>query len=270
MQFIDTHCHIQDASTQAPADDMVQSKWAQAGIASPDLMIKEAAEAGVTQLMCVGCTLRDSKLAVELAVRDEHCYASIGIHPHEAKDHLSPRIHKEFASLVSEPKVVAIGECGLDYYYSHSPKHDQVKLLEFQLGLAQKHDLPVIFHVRDAFDDFWPIFDQFKGIRGVIHSFTAGIATLDQALHRGLYIGLNGIVTFARSEEQLAAAKAVPLDSLLLETDAPFLTPTPLRGRICQPKHVVLTAEFIAGLRGETLAEVASATTKNAKKLFNL
>lgn len=270
MQFVDTHCHIQEATNNPPNDDLVQSKWAQSGLTSPAKLIKEAAKAGVSQLICVGCTLRDSQLAVELAAKDQHCYASIGIHPHEAKDHLSARIHDEFAALADQPGVVAIGECGLDYYYSHSPKHQQIRILEFQLQLAQNRNLPVIFHVRDAFDDFWPIFDQFRGIRGVIHSFTANRAVLDQILSRNLYVGLNGIVTFAKNEQQLAAVRAVPLNSLLLETDSPFLTPVPFRGTICQPKHVVLTAEFLAKTRGESLQQIADTTTKNAQTLFNL
>lgn len=270
MEFFDTHCHIHEATPNADEDDLVQSKWAQAGLTDPLELIKTAAEAGVTRLICVGCTLRDSKQAVELARDQANCWASIGIHPHEAKDHRSPRLHAEFAELAKGPKVIAIGECGLDYYYSHSPKDDQKQLLKFQLEVAEANNLPVIFHVRDAFDDFWPIYDQFPGIKGVIHSFTAGKKVLDQILSRGLYVGLNGIMTFTKDQAQLEAAKAVPLDSLLLETDAPFLTPGVFRGTICQPKHVVQTAEFLAELRGEGLAEIAGATTANARKLFNV
>jgi len=143
-------------------------------------------------------------------------------------------------------------------------------MLRFQLNLAQVHNLPVIFHVRDAFDDFFAILDDFKTIRGVIHSFTADTVTLDKCLNRGLYIGLNGIMTFTKDQNQLNAAKALPLNRLLLETDAPFLTPAPYRGTICQPKHVVVTAEFLAKLKGITLEEIAVATTQNAKRLFNL
>ena len=128
----------------------------------------------------------------------------------------------------------------------------------------------MIFHVREAFEDFWPIFDEFKGVRGVIHSFTATQKELDDILSRGLYVGLNGIMTFTKQDAQLAAAKAVPLDRLVLETDAPFLTPAPYRGTICEPKHVRITAEFLADLRGESLAAIADATTHNARKLFDL
>jgi TatD DNase family protein len=128
--------------------------------------------------------------------------------------------------------------------------------------------VPLIFHVRDAFDDFWPIFDSYEGIRGVIHSFSAGLPELEQIQRRGLYVGLNGIMTFTKHVKQLDAAKAIPLARLLLETDAPFLTPQPFRGSICEPRHVRVTAEFLAELRGESLSELANATTRNAQSLF--
>lgn len=270
MDFVDTHCHIHEAGTTTAGDEMVRDKWAQGGITDPVPLIAEAAASGVNKLICVGCTLKDSRLAVELAQKQANCWASIGIHPHEAKSHLDAAVQDAFAELVKEPKVVAIGECGLDYYYNHSNKPTQQKLLEFQLALAKKHDLPLIFHIREAFDDFWPIFDTYKGLRGVVHSFSSDRRDLEQILSRGLYVGLNGIMTFTKNQEQLEAAKAIPLHSLLLETDAPFLTPAPERGTICQPKHVVRTAEFLAGLREEAVADIARATTQNACDLFSI
>ncbi|HSX24147.1 MAG TPA: TatD family hydrolase, partial [Candidatus Saccharimonadales bacterium] len=155
-------------------------------------------------------------------------------------------------------------------YYNHSAKKDQITVLEFQLELAKKHHLPLIFHVREAFEDFWPVFDRFQGVRGVVHSFSATPRELEQILARGLYVGLNGIMTFTKDERQLAAAKIIPTDRLLLETDAPFLTPAPNRGTICTPKHVVQTAEFLAGLRDESVAEIATMTTQNACDLFSI
>jgi len=143
-------------------------------------------------------------------------------------------------------------------------------VLKFQLDLAQEFNLPLIFHIRDAFEDFWPIFDQYKGLKGVVHSFTANTKELEEVLARGLCVGLNGIMTFTKQANQLAAAKAVPLDKLLLETDAPFLTPAPFRGTICEPKHVRVTAEFLSHLRNESLEDIAAATTQNAAQLFKL
>lgn len=271
MEFVDTHCHIHEAGEYSAGEQHVRDKWASGGISSAKPLIEEAVKNGVTRLICVGCTAQDSELAVRLASGQANCWASVGIHPHEAKDHVNdPEKLQLFCNLLDEEKVVAIGECGLDFYYNHSDKKAQIEVFEFQLEQAVKHKLPVIFHVREAFADFWPVFDNFKGLKGVVHSFSSNSKDLEAALTRGLYIGLNGIMTFTKNEDQLAAAKAVPLDKLLLETDAPYLTPAPERGTICRPKHVVLTAEFLAGLRGESVGDIARATTQNACDLFSI
>lgn len=255
VSLIDTHCHIQFADY--PLD--------------PDEVLAQAQQAGVEGLLVVGCSLPDSQAAPEFAARHEGVWASIGLHPHEAARYVrDEEALQQFKKLASQPKVVAIGEAGLDYYYEHSPRADQKKMLRFQLELALEHDLPLIFHVRDAFGDFWPIFDNYKGVRGVVHSFSSDERDVEQVLARGLYVGLNGIMTFTKRPDQLEAAKHVPLDRLLLETDAPFLTPYPYRGKICEPKHVLTTAEFLADLRGENLEDLAHATTANAKRLFSL
>lgn len=255
MQFVDTHCHIQFPDYQLDPDEVRQS----------------AIDAGVTRLLCVGCTLPDSELAIKYAARHDGVWASIGLHPHEAEVYVDDHdALQRFHSLARKPKVVAIGETGLDYYYNNSPKADQIKLLRFQLDMAVEHKLPLIFHVRDAFGDFWPIFDEYRGLKGVVHSFTATEVELDQILQRGLYVGLNGIMTFTKSPTQLDAAKKIPLENLVLETDAPFLTPVPFRGKICEPRHVGVTAAFLAELRGESLEQLAAATTRNAKSLFKI
>ncbi len=278
VSFVDTHCHIHETWRSVNGPDATAKLWDKAGRPDADDLIARAKADGVTCMICVGTTLPDSKLAVEFAATRPGIWASIGIHPHEAKDYANnPEKLADFAALLSSDgspgggdKIVAIGECGLDYYYNHSPKAAQEKVLRFQIELAVQHNMPMIFHVRDAFDDFWPIFDQYPGIRGVIHSFTATEAVLEQILSRGLYVGLNGIMTFTKQVKQLDAAKAVTLDRLLLETDAPFLTPQPFRGSICEPKHVVATAEFLAELRDESLEKLAEITTTNARTLFGL
>lgn len=271
MEFVDTHCHIHEAGSKLSGDQFVADKWEKAGLTSPVSLVTEAERAGVTRLLCVGTTLEDSRLAVSFVQTQPHCWASIGIHPHEAKDYTSSLSKlQEFQNLLEAKKIVAIGECGLDYYYTYSPKAYQREVLEFQLELAIQHQLPLVFHVREAFADFWSILDNFKGLQGVIHSFSATRRELDQILSRGLYVGLNGIMTFTKNEEQLFAAKTIPLQSLLLETDAPFLTPAPHRGTICKPKHVVDTAKFLAGLRGDDMAQIAKITTQNACNLFGL
>ena len=162
-----------------------------------------------------------------------------------------------------------IGEIGLDYYYTHSPKQTQLAALRAQLDVAVKYDLPVIFHVREAFDDFWPVFDSYEGkIRGVLHSFTDTKDNLQKALDRGLYIGVNGISTFTKDEAQRQMFDAIPLDRLLFETDAPFLTPHPFRGKVNEPALVRNVAEYHAQRRQLSLEAIALQTTKNAQALL--
>lgn len=264
MEFVDTHCHIH-------LDDYKLDAGA---------VIEAARAAGVTRLLCVGTTLKDSQAGVKFVQARKGAWASVGLHPHEASRYAgSPAKLTEFAALLSQEssrtsiktrKIVAVGECGLDYYYQHSPKADQETVFRFQIELALEHGLPMIFHVRDAFPDFWRILDDYKGIKGVVHSFSATTKEVDEIVSRGLYAGLNGIMTFTRDASQLDAAKAIPLENLLLETDAPYLTPVPFRGTICEPKHVVLTAEFLAGLFKVPVTEVAASTTNNAINLFKL
>lgn len=265
--LVDTHCHIHAAVTSR--DDHTSRKWQESGETDPDAIVRSAADAGVHKLICVGTDLSDSSDAVNFVQTRTNAWASIGVHPHEAKNFLN--IDKDlakFEKLVEKPKTVAIGEVGLDYYYEHSPKAEQKKLLEMFLQLATDKKLPVIFHIREAFADFWPIISNFPKTRGVLHSFTDDIKNLDKGIQKGLFVGLNGIMTFTKDERQLEMAKKVPLDRLLLETDAPYLAPSPFRGKICKPQHVKVTAEFLASLRNENFADLAHRTSENAIELF--
>lgn len=265
MDLVDAHCHIQEILGHGG----IAERWHKAGITDIGTVIAEAAASDVRQLLCVGTTLADSQLAVEVAEKHANCYAAVGVHPHEAKT-VGEQDFKKLGALAGRPKVVAIGECGLDYFYEHSPRQKQEQLLKWHMELALERNLPIIFHVREAFDDFWPIFERYQGIRGVLHSFTDSAENLARALEHGLYIGVNGIATFAKNPAQQEVYKAIPLNRLLLETDAPFLTPVPYRGKICTPKYVRTTAEYLANLRGESLEALASATTQSAQKLFGL
>jgi TatD DNase family protein len=269
MNLVDTHCHIHEAAK--PAGEL----YARFPSADPDVMISTATAEGVNKMICVGTTLRDSHRAVEFAGQHSNVWASIGLHPHEAKDYCEGSTLKQverddFTLLAKEAKVVAVGECGLDYYYNHSPKNQQITILKFQIELAISRGLPLIFHVREAFNDFWPILDLYPSVRGVIHSFTDSQDNLNEALRRGLFIGVNGIATFAKEPERLDVYKSIPLSSLLLETDSPFLTPTPYRGRMNEPKFVRQVAEYLSNIRGEDLSLLAVTTTNNAQKLFRL
>lgn len=264
--LVDTHCHIHDTSFSKKFENK-----------NPDEMIAEAAKAGVTKLICVGTDISSSEQAVSFCSTREMCFASIALHPHEAAalddEQLYTGIERLHSMLEARPqRLVAIGECGLDYFYhdDSAVRKKQAKLLHAHLQLAQKYKLPVIFHIRDAFPDFFSIFDQYSGLRGVVHSFSASPAELDEVLKRNLYIGLNGIMTFTKDESQLNAAKQVPIEKLLIETDAPFLTPVPFRGKMCVPKHAATTAQFLNQLRGESYDTIAHATTQNAQSLFGI
>lgn len=268
--FIDTHCHIQSVDAHS-GERSTRALWERAGDRTLEQVLTDARDAAVSEMICVGCDVADSVLAVQVASLHKGLHASIGIHPHEASRFVNDdHALAQFTALATSDSVVAVGECGLDYFYEHSPKEAQIALLEFQLELAVRHDLPVIFHVREAFDDFWPIFEKYSQIKGVLHSFTDDQQQLERALSHGLYVGVNGIATFAKEETSRAMYRAIPLDRLLLETDAPFLTPVPHRGKVCEPKHVVHTAAYLSTLRGETVDTIAEHSSRNARSLFSL
>lgn len=253
--LIDTHCHIHESGYTLDRE----------------LVLKRADEAGVKKILCVGTKQVSSDDAVSFAAKYGGVYAAVGVHPHDAKDGwgLIGDLAGADASQ-GNSKLVAIGEIGLDYYYSHSPRHVQLEALQAQIEIAIRHDLPVIFHVRDAYDDFWPIFDSFKGVRGVLHSFTDTQANLEEGLKRGLFIGVNGISTFTKDEARKAMYNTIPLNRLLLETDSPYLTPVPFRGRVNEPAYVSEVAKHQANARGIPFGDIAASTTANAEALFAL
>lgn len=245
----DTHCHIHESDYPLPVADVLQ----------------RAADAGVFRMICVGTSEKSSEDAVKLAAQHDNLYAVVGVHPHDAKDG-----YGKIAELAKQSKVVAVGEIGLDYYYNHSPREVQIAALEAQIQIALDNGLPIVFHVREAFDDFWPIFDNFHGIRGELHSFTDTQTNLDKGFARGLLVGVNGISTFTKDPAQQKMYTGIPLEKMLLETDAPFLTPTPYRGTINEPAFVSEIAKYHAAVRGVTPEVVAEATTANATALFHL
>ena len=274
MELTDSHCHIQSVGARG-GEALTQARWAKAGNTDPDAVLRRAAEADVTRLICVGCDLPDSELAVQFVAARSNAWAAVGIHPHETDRYVADEAaQRRFVALVQAPKVVAIGECGLDYFYTHSTKAAQLALLRRQLELALEYDLPLIFHVREAYDDFWPVFEAYhrgsQRLRGVLHSFTDSQANLDRALAHGLFVGVNGIATFTKQPEQQVMYRTVPAEHLLLETDAPFLTPAPNRGTICEPYHIRTIAEFLATQRGVTVSALAETTTRNARHLFGI
>lgn len=250
--IIDTHCHIHDSEFY---------------LENREEAYRESREAGVV-MVCVGTNIQSSREAVEFCRTHEACYPIVGIHPHDTKDNNTSEIRALVEA--NREQIIGIGEIGLDYFYSHSDRETQMRALREQLQIAQDFNLPVSFHVREAFEDFWLIFDEFSGITGVLHSFTDNQANLDEAIKRGLLIGINGISTFTKEPLQKKLFTDVPLENILLETDAPFLTPTPFRGKMNLPAYVTLVAAHQAKLKSVSPDDVIRATTTNAQKVFGI
>lgn len=252
--MIDTHAHVHFSDAFADVDEVLE----------------RAAAAGITGIINVGVNPEDSARAVEFARRESplKLFATAGVHPHEAGRGQAGV--GEIARLATE--VVAIGECGLDYYRNRATKSDQDRVLRAQIELAHEHDLPLIFHVRDAWDDFFAVLKDYPQARGVIHSFTGYQHDVEAALtHDGeLFFGLNGIMTFTKDEAQLSAAKAIPKDRVLLETDCPYLAPVPYRGKRNEPAFAEAIAEFVAILQGLDRADLVHATLTNTRRLFGV
>jgi len=253
--LVDTHCHIHWKDYQLDADEVIE----------------RANKNGVNQMICVGTDYDTSKLAIEFAANRKGIYATIGIHPHYATAGLG-----DLESLIKDnlSSIVAIGEIGLDYYQNSIPKQDQADLLIKQIELALNYNLPIIFHVREAYDDFWPIIDKFleKGskIRGVLHSFTDSSDNLKKAIEHGLFIGVNGYSTFIKDEAKKMMYLSIPINKMLFETDAPFLTPVPFRGKINESAYIKNIAEYHGVVRSISFDEISTITTQNSRELFNL
>jgi TatD DNase family protein len=252
--LVDTHAHLHHEGLYDRLDEVMASAQA----------------AGVTKIVNVGVAEDDSRVAVELAAKYDHVWATVGLHPHDAETDDVTKAISTLKQLATSPGVVAIGECGLDYSREGTSKDKQAMVFRSQIELALEHDLPMVWHVRDAFDDFFQITGEYDGLRGIVHCFTSTKANMQIALERGYYIALNGIMTFTREQAQLDMAKAVPLDRLVLETDCPFLSPVPHRGKTNEPANLKATAEFLAKLRGESYDELAAATSHNAERLLGI
>jgi TatD DNase family protein len=250
--LIDTHCHIHESEFYS--DEERQAVY------------QRALSEGV-QMICIGTSEATSREAVDFANTHPRVWAVIGVHPHDSKAG-----YTEIETLLKEKsaKVVGIGEIGLDYFYMNSPRDVQIAALEQQLQWAIDYSLPVSFHVRDSFDDFWPILGNFQHVRGVLHSFTDSLSNMERGLLEGLYMGVNGISTFTKDVSQQEMYDAIPVDRLLFETDAPFLTPMPHRGKVNEPAYVRFVAQFHANRRNQTLNELVERTTHNAQQLFSL
>jgi TatD DNase family protein len=252
--FVDSHCHLNYKG-------LVEDQAA---------VLTRARGAGVSTMVNIATRESEWDDVLATAEREADVFATVGIHPHEADAHA----HVDTAKLIARaahPRVVGIGETGLDYYYDHSDRAQQQASFRAHIAAARQTGLPLIVHTRDAEEDTAAILSDEMGrgsFSGVIHCFTASEAFADAALELGLYISLSGIVTFKNARDLQATAKAVPTDRLLIETDAPFLAPVPNRGKTCEPAFVADTARFVSELRGVEVSELALQTTGNFRRLF--
>jgi TatD DNase family protein len=253
--FADSHCHLNYKG-------LVEEQQA---------VLERARAAGVSAMLNISTRRSEWDEVTGLAERESDVWASVGIHPHEADAH--PDV--QTSNLVEQarhPRVVGIGESGLDYYYDHSDRSAQRASFRAHIAAARETGLPIIVHTREAESDTYEILKDEMGkgaYAGVIHCFTASQDFADKALDLGLYVSISGIVTFKNAKELQSSAKMIPSDRLLIETDAPFLAPVPHRGRPCEPAFVADTARFLADLRGEEVEALAKRTTANFRNLFS-
>lgn len=252
--FIDSHCHL---NYKGLVED-------QQGV------LERARAAGVETMLNISTRASEWDDVIGVAEREGDVWASVGIHPHEADVH--PDVETEtLVERARHPRVVGIGESGLDFYYDHSDRDRQRASFRSHIAAARESGLPIIVHTRDAEEDTHAILSDEMGkgaFTGVIHCFTASADFARKALDLGLYISISGIVTFKNAKDLQETAKALPLEKLLIETDSPFLAPVPHRGKPCEPAFVADTARFLAELRNEPLGKLSAATSANFGKLF--
>ena len=252
QEWIDVHCHLGRLEGGA------------------EHALKTAREAGVTRLITIGTEPEDLPLVIELAEKfSPHVFCTIGIHPHEGVKYNS-EVGNYLRQNASHPRVVAIGEIGLDYYYNQSPKEEQLFAFRDQMQIAADVGLPVEIHTRDAEEDTVKILKEFDGrVKGIIHCFTGTESLAQEALDLGYNISISGVVTFKNAESLRNTVKnIVPLDRLHVETDAPFLAPVPMRGKSNTSAYMVHTAQVVADLKNVSLKTLSEQTKKNAEKLF--
>ncbi|MGQ9513351.1 TatD family hydrolase [Thermodesulfitimonas sp.] len=253
-ELTDTHCHLDDERYKADRA----------------AVIERARAAGVTRLVTVGYDLASSRRAGELAAALPGVYAVVGVHPHDAAG-VPLNYLEELRRLARAPRVVAIGEIGLDFYRDLSPRSVQREVFVAQLHLARELGLPVVIHCREAHGEVYEILRrEAVGISGVMHCFSGGWEEAKRFLALGFYLSIAGPVTFTGARRPVEVVRQMPLERLLLETDAPYLPPVPHRGKRNEPAYLIYTAQKVAAIRGISLEELAAATTANAVRLFGL
>ncbi len=257
MIFVDTHCHLNDEQF---SDDLNE-------------VIERAKKNGVRRIINFGAKFSDSKLAVELANENEELFAGVGIHPEEIDEFKIENAEEKLIELAQNKKVVAIGEIGLDYHWEKDIERQEIqkKIFVRQLDIACQLNLPVCIHERDAHGDALKILKaETKNIRGVLHCFSGSLEMAKEIWKMNFLIGIDGPLTFKNSAKLPEIVKAAPLEMILIETDAPYLAPTPYRGKRNEPAFVVEVAKKIAEIRGESLEKIAEITTRNAENLYSI
>jgi len=249
--MIDSHCHLEmfkkDIST----------------------VIQHAYDAGVNSIITISSDTDSIDEIIKIAEQYPMVYATVGIHPHDAKD-FNDKVLRKIFELSRHPKVIAIGEIGLDYHYDHSPREIQKEAFAKQLALARDVDLPVVIHSREAFEDTIKILQEQSINKGVMHCFSGNLNQAKKALDMGFFISISGVVTFKNAIKIKEVARFVPDDALLIETDSPYLAPEPMRGRRNEPAFLIYIAKALAELRGVTVEDIDRITTVNVNKLFQI
>ena len=255
MELIDTHAHL-----DFPRFDKDRKK-----------VIKRAIDGGIKRIVNIGSSMTSSRNSVELSRRYPEIYSVVGIHPHNA-DSFNLNVSKKLKKISENKKVVAIGEIGLDFHYDNSPREKQKQAFRAQLRLAKSLDLPVVIHTRDADKETLEILkeEDVSEIGGIMHCFASDKKMAEEILDLGFYIAFGGLITFNNLDDLREIVSKVPLDKLLVETDAPYLTPEPYRGKRNEPLYVKYVAERIAEIKNLDLEKVAEKTTANAKKVYNI
>ena len=251
--FFDSHAHY---NTRRFQEDQAE-------------LLGSMAEHGIGLIMNVGCDLTSSLQSIRLAEQYDFIYASVGSHPDDAA-HVDEGLVEMYRNLAAHPKVMAIGEIGLDYYYEDVPRAGQQEAFRLQMALAEELNLPVIIHQRDAYEDALRIVDEFPTVKGVFHCFSGSVEYAKEVVKRGWSVGFTGVITFKNARKAVEVAQWVPLNRLLIETDCPYMAPEPFRGRRCDSTMVPKMAEKIAELRGLPVETVAKATRENAMNLFGI
>jgi TatD DNase family protein len=252
--LFDTHAHMDDEAFNTDREELLASLPGQ----------------GLALVMNPGCSLASSRNASHLSKQYDYIYAAIGSHP-DVADEVNEAVLAEYRRLVAEnPKIKAIGEIGLDYHYEDIPREIQLKAFRMQMALAKELGLPVIVHERDAHEDGMKVVDEFPEVTGVFHCYSGSAEMAKELVKRGWYIGFTGVLTFKNARKAVEVAKSIPLDRIVLETDCPYMSPEPFRGKRNDPGKLYRMAEKLAEIRSLTVEEIHAITVENGKRLYRM